>query len=166
MQKSLGCFQSLTQFHQFAVQEWYSTSLTASTRRGRANQNEEWTIRKHPLWPMKGKVSQSCLTLCDPMDYTVLYSLWNSPGQNTGVGSCSLLQGIFPTQGSNLSPALQTSGFFTSWATRETHKWSLILALSLQSKYKEWKIWLACCTVQQNNTKWRKTKCQQRANVC
>ena len=30
-----------------------------------------------------------------------LYSPWNSPGQNTGVGSCSLLQGIFPTQGSN-----------------------------------------------------------------
>ena len=26
---------------------------------------------------------------------------WNSPGQNTGVGSRSLLQGIFPTQGSN-----------------------------------------------------------------
>ena len=31
-----------------------------------------------------------------------LYSPWNSPGQNTGVGSLSLLQGIFPTQGSNL----------------------------------------------------------------
>ena len=30
-----------------------------------------------------------------------LYSPWNSPGQNTGVGSCSLLQGIFPVQGSN-----------------------------------------------------------------
>ena len=30
-----------------------------------------------------------------------LYSPWNSPGQNTGVGSRSLLQGIFPTQGSN-----------------------------------------------------------------
>ena len=30
-----------------------------------------------------------------------LYSPWNSQGQNTGVGSCSLLQGIFPTQGSN-----------------------------------------------------------------
>ena len=28
-------------------------------------------------------------------------SPWNSPGQNTGVGSLSLLQGIFPTQGSN-----------------------------------------------------------------
>ena len=30
-----------------------------------------------------------------------LYSPWNSPGQNTGAGSRSLLQGIFPTQGSN-----------------------------------------------------------------
>ena len=30
-----------------------------------------------------------------------LYSPWNSPGQNTGVGSLSLLQGIFPTQGWN-----------------------------------------------------------------
>ena len=29
------------------------------------------------------------------------YNPWNSPGQNTRVGSCSLLQGIFPTQGSN-----------------------------------------------------------------
>ena len=30
-----------------------------------------------------------------------LYSPWNSAGQNTGVGSHSLLQRIFPTQGSN-----------------------------------------------------------------
>ena len=29
------------------------------------------------------------------------YSPWNSPGQNTGVGGLSLLQGIFPTQGLN-----------------------------------------------------------------
>ena len=33
-----------------------------------------------------------------------LYSPWNSPGQNTGVGSHSFLQGIFPTQGSNSGP--------------------------------------------------------------
>ena len=33
------------------------------------------------------------------MDHTVCP--WNSPGQNTEVGSLSLLQGIFPTQGSN-----------------------------------------------------------------
>ena len=30
-----------------------------------------------------------------------LHSAWNSPGQNTGVGSLSLLQGIFSTQGLN-----------------------------------------------------------------
>ena len=34
-----------------------------------------------------------------------LYSPWNSPGQNTGVGSLSLLQWIFSTQRSN--PGLQ-----------------------------------------------------------
>ena len=35
---------------------------------------------------------------------------WDSPGQNTGVGSLSLLQGIFPTQGSNPHlPALHRS---------------------------------------------------------
>ena len=44
----------------------------------------------------KVKVAQSCLTLLDPTD-----CLWNSPSQNTGVGSLSLLQGIFPIQGSN-----------------------------------------------------------------
>ena len=33
-----------------------------------------------------------------------LYSPWNSPGQNAGVGSRSLLQGIFPTQ--ELNPGL------------------------------------------------------------
>ena len=40
--------------------------------------------------------SLSHVWLCDPMDYT-----WNSPDQNTGVGSCFLLQGIFSTQGLN-----------------------------------------------------------------
>ena len=33
--------------------------------------------------------------------YLTLYRPWNSPGQNTGVGSLSLLQGIFLTQGAN-----------------------------------------------------------------
>ena len=32
------------------------------------------------------------------------YSPWNSPGLNTGVDSRSILQGIFPTQGSNFEP--------------------------------------------------------------
>ena len=47
---------------------------------------------------VKVKVAQSCPTLLWSHG---LYSPWNSPGQNTGVGSLSLLQGIFPTQGSN-----------------------------------------------------------------
>ena len=45
--------------------------------------------------------------LCDPMDGSPPGSSvrGDSPGQNTEVGSLSLLQGIFPTQGSN--PGLQ-----------------------------------------------------------
>ena len=45
------------------------------------------------------KVAQSCPTL--PLHG--LYSPWNSLSQNTGVGSLSLLQRIFPTQRSNPS---------------------------------------------------------------
>ena len=43
-------------------------------------------------------VAQSRPTLCDPAR---LLCLWDSPGKNAGVGCLSLLQGIFPTQGSN-----------------------------------------------------------------
>ena len=45
-------------------------------------------------------VTQSCWTLCDPMDYIPLGSSvhQDSPGKNTGVGCHALLQGIFPTQ--------------------------------------------------------------------
>ena len=39
--------------------------------------------------------------LLDSLQPHGLYSPWNSPDQNTGVGSLSLLQGIFPTPGSN-----------------------------------------------------------------
>ena len=50
-------------------------------------------------WYMKLKVSQLCLTLCDPMDCNLCP--WNSPSKNTGVSNHFLLQGIFLTQGSN-----------------------------------------------------------------
>ena len=45
--------------------------------------------------------SKSRSVVSDSLRPQGLYSPWNSPGQNTGVGSLSLLQGIFPTQGSN-----------------------------------------------------------------
>ena len=48
--------------------------------------------------------SKSRSVVSDSLPPNGLYSPWNSPGQNTGVGSLSLLQGISPTQGSN--PAL------------------------------------------------------------
>ena len=44
---------------------------------------------------------ESCSVVSNSLQPHVLYSPWNSPGQNTGVGSHSLLQGIVPTQGSN-----------------------------------------------------------------
>ena len=45
--------------------------------------------------------SESRSVTSDSLQPHRLYSPWNSPGQNTGVGSLSLLQGIFPTQGLN-----------------------------------------------------------------
>ena len=57
-------------------------------------------------WMLKVKVlvPQSCLTLCNPMDYILpgcsVPGLF--PGKNTGMGCHFLLQGIIPTQGSNL----------------------------------------------------------------
>ena len=52
------------------------------------------------------------------LHHVLLICPWNSPGQNTGVGSLSLLQGIFPTQGSNKVSCI-AGQFFTSWATRD-----------------------------------------------
>ena len=63
-------------------------------------------------------VSESCSVVSNSLQPHGLWSPWNSLGQNTGMGSLSLLQGVFPTQGPN--PGLLHAGrFFTSWATRE-----------------------------------------------
>ena len=48
------------------------------------------------------KSLQSCPTLCNPVDCSLPGSCqWNSAGKNNEVGCHCLLQGIFPTQGSN-----------------------------------------------------------------
>ena len=65
-------------------------------------------------------VAQLCLTLYDPMDCSPprLLCPWDSPGKNTGEGSHSFLQRIFPTQG--LKGVSCIAGrIFTFWATRE-----------------------------------------------
>ena len=45
--------------------------------------------------------SESHSAVFDSLQPHGLYSPWNSPGQNTGVGNLSLLQGILPSQGLN-----------------------------------------------------------------
>ena len=50
----------------------------------------------------KWSESESRSVMSDSLWPHGLYSPWNAPGQNTGVGTLSLLQGIFPTQGSKL----------------------------------------------------------------
>ena len=55
-----------------------------------------------------------------PYDCSPPGSSINPPDKNIGMGCHSLLQGIFPTQGSN--PGLYIAGrFFMIWATREAH---------------------------------------------
>ena len=57
-------------------------------------------IESFPTSDLKWK-SESHSAVSDSLWPHGLYNPWNSPGQNTGVGNISLLQGIFPTQGSN-----------------------------------------------------------------
>ena len=53
-------------------------------------------------------MSESCSVTSDSLWPHGLYSPWDSLGQNTGMGSLSFLQGIFPTQG--LNPGLLHCG--------------------------------------------------------
>ena len=71
---------------------------------------------------MKVKVAQSSPTLCQHL------CSWTSPGQNTGVGSCSLLKGIFPTQGSNL-------GSFTTELPGKPHFVHVLILHSLNTGF-------------------------------
>ena len=79
-----------------------------------------------------------CPTLCDPVDHSLPGSSvhGDSPVKNPVVGCHFLLQGIFPSQGSNplTSPAL-AGGFFIFSATWEAQEWLVAAAAakSLQS---------------------------------
>ena len=64
--------------------KWLSSNINSINKRGGVNNIIQTpSVMSNSSWPHE------------------LYSPWNSPGQNTGVGSLSLLQGIFPTQGLN-----------------------------------------------------------------
>ena len=70
--------------------------------------------------------SESPSVVSDSLRPRGLYSPWNSPGQNTGVGSRSLLQRIFPTQGSD--PGL-------------LHFRQILYQLSHQGSPCTWRVW-------------------------
>ena len=94
------------------------------------------------------KVAQSCPTLQPHgLEPARLLRLWNSPGKNTGVGRHFLLQGIFPTQGSNMGfprqgywsglpfpfPSLQNTGIIS--VRDGTHPAPCLCTLSLTYSY-------------------------------
>ena len=62
-------------------------------------------------------ITQSCLTLFDPVDCSPPGSSvhGDSPGKNTGGGCHALLQGIFPNW-DQTQVSRTADGFFTSWA--------------------------------------------------
>ena len=72
-----------------------------------------WTLNTISQWSLQksykeyfnpsliNKESESHSVMSNSLWPHGLYSPWNFPGQNTGVSSLCLLQGIFPTQGSN-----------------------------------------------------------------
>ena len=57
--------------------------------------------KNYSLWLLSYKWSESFSVVSDSLWPHRLYSPWSFPSQNTGVGSHSLLQGIFSIQGSN-----------------------------------------------------------------
>ena len=62
----------------------------------------DWTeLTESPFTENNISESESRSVVSNPLAPHGLYSPWNSSGQNTGVGSLSLFQGIIPTQGSN-----------------------------------------------------------------
>ena len=79
-------------------------------------------LKKLPFYCERYSESESRSVVSDSLRPHGLYRPWNSPGQNTVVGSLSLLQGIFQprdrTQVSHIA-----GGFFTSWATREAQEY-------------------------------------------
>ena len=75
------------------------------------------------LWKLvQVECAQLCPALCDPVDCSPPgFYPWDSPGKNTGVSCHFLLQGIFPTQGSNRSLLcfLHCRQMVYHWAIRE-----------------------------------------------
>ena len=76
----------------------------------------QWTHKQGPLSNhVIREMGESCSVVSDSLRPHGLYCPWNSPGQNTGVGSLSLLRGSSQPRDRTQVSCI-TSGFFTSWA--------------------------------------------------
>ena len=108
-----------------------------------------WSQRVRHNWvtePNWTEESESHSVMSDSLWPHELYSPSNSPGQNTGVGSLSLLQGIFPTKG--LKPSLLHCRWTLYWLShREVHivlfKWHPTPVL-LPGKSHGWRSLVGC----------------------
>ena len=103
-----------------------------------------WIIRDSPRpfctacgkpWSMLSPFSRVWLFLT-LIDW--LLCAWDSPGNNTGVGCHFLLQGIFPSQGSNprLTPSALAGRHFTTSTT-----WKAATSVLFFTKSKGWSFW-------------------------
>ena len=104
---SLSLLQGIfpTQESNWGLQHWrwilYQLSCQGSpgVRWREAWSQMEVVEKNFNIWQLCESESHSVVS--NSLGPHELYSPWNSPGQNTGMGILSLLQGIFPTQGSN-----------------------------------------------------------------
>ena len=96
---------------QARIMEWVAISFSRGSSRPR-----DWTQVScitggcFTILATREGQSESHSVVSDSLWPHGLYSSWNSPGQNTGVGSCSLLQGNLPNSGIEpRSPTLQVN---------------------------------------------------------
>ena len=95
------------------------------------------------LWQGMGEVTQSCLTLCDPMDYTVHWIL-----------QARILEWVaFPFSRGSSQPrdwtqvSLIAGRFFTNWTIREAHMLWGMCPIQCISQDIHWNIiHIQCCT--------------------
>ena len=94
--------------------------ITLATRIATISKKGKVKVVSDSLW-LRG--SQPARLLCP----------WNSPGQDTGVDCHSLLQGIFPTQGSNsVLPRCRWVLYHLSHQKRLPISWSLLRFMSIE----------------------------------
>ena len=101
---NLGKFQERVGDREACYAAIHGIAETDTTQRLNNNNNNMCsTSSTRFIWALLCLVTQLCPTLCDPMNCGLPGSSvhGDSPGKNTGMGSLSLLQEIFPTQKSN-----------------------------------------------------------------